>query len=314
MINYFSAQLQTKDTRIRLVSFDTKKHSKLASMAATRQPVSITQYKKQKNRINSIEEIVLENKTNINIIPRKLDFEFEEEPSTEIQHIVQDCPPHSLVSFVGVVSELSIEMETTTQLIFKEAIVRDGSAAIRVVFWGSSAHNIAQGYSYSFTDFRVKINDGVKYLNTPNNEDFDISEIADIENVSDVSMSLPTYPQMYVSIIAVIDYRLIYKCRVCGGAMKDHPEGRKLVGICTSCTAGARYNVCIEQVTLKMQMCNEDNKEIRLSFSSKSAKQIIAMAQKVLKDQDVKLSLACYENLFNITFNPRDNMVYAVST
>ena len=136
MINYFSAQLQTKDTRIRLVSFDTKKHSKLASMAATRQPVSITQYKKQKNRINSIEEIVLENKTNINIIPRKLDFEFEEEPSTEIQHIVQDCPPHSLVSFVGVVSELSIEMETTTQLIFKEAIVRDGSAAIRVVFGG----------------------------------------------------------------------------------------------------------------------------------------------------------------------------------
>ena len=61
-------------------------------------------------------------------------------------------------------------------------------------------------------------------------------------------------------------------------------------------------------------MSNEDNKEIRLAFSSKSAKQIIDMAQKVVKEQDAKLSLACYEGLFNITYNPRDNMVYAVSS
>ena len=85
-----------------------------------------------------MEEIVLENKTNISIIPRKLDFYFKGEPNQRYN-----------ISFV-----------------------RACSAPIRVIFWGSSAKDIPQGYSYKFTDFRVKTNDGIKYLNTPNNEDF----------------------------------------------------------------------------------------------------------------------------------------------
>ena len=68
----------------------------------------------------------------------------------------------------------------------------------------------------------------------------EVSEIANIEDVSSDKLSLTTYPQMHVNIIAFIDYRQIYKYHVCGGAMKDHPEGRKLVGLCPLCTPAAR--------------------------------------------------------------------------
>ena len=98
---------------------------------------------------------------------------------------------------------------------------------------------------------------------------------------------------MHVNIIAFIKYRQIYKYRVCGKAMKDHPEGRKLIGLCPKCTPAARYNVCISQVTLKMQMLNQDDKEVTFSFFSKSAKQIIDIAQEAVKGDDPKLALAC---------------------
>ena len=61
-------------------------------------------------------------------------------------------------------------------------------------------------------------------------------------------------------------------------------------------------------------MLNQDDKEVRFSFSSRSAKQIIDIAQEAVKEDNPKLALACYEGLFNITCNPRDNMVYSVTS
>ena len=63
-----------------------------------------------------------------------------------------------------------------------------------------------------------------------------------------------------------------------------------------------------------MQILNQDDKEVRFSFSSKSAKQIIGISQEAVKEDDSKLALACYEGLFNITCNLRDNMVYSVTS
>ena len=40
-------------------------------------------------------------------------------------------------------------------------------------------------------------------------------------------------------------------------------------------------------------MLNQDDKEVRFSFSSRSAKQIIDIAQEAVKGDDPKLALAC---------------------
>ena len=56
-------------------------------------------------------------------------------------------------------------MGTASKLSFKEAVVLDSSAPIRVCF-GTHQPRIYQRDTHKFTDFRIKMNNDNKYINT----------------------------------------------------------------------------------------------------------------------------------------------------
>ena len=73
----------------------------------------------------------------------------------KIDQICENSPVESIVSYIGNVCKLSSIKVTSNQLQYKEAVVKDKTAPISVVFWEEALNLIDEGSNYNFKEFRV---------------------------------------------------------------------------------------------------------------------------------------------------------------
>ena len=72
----------------------------------------------------------------------------------KIDQICENSPVESIVSYIGNVCKLSSIKVTSNQLRYKEAVVKDDTAQIRVVFWQEALHLTDEDRTYNFIEFK----------------------------------------------------------------------------------------------------------------------------------------------------------------
>ena len=241
-------RLQTIDDSIDSICWDETRHNELSRFNREKTGLRLKGYKNQVSPFTSKMQIAIE--ANTIVQGRRLDFEFTSPKPVmvKIDHIIQNSPIESTVSFIGTVCKLSSTKVSPYQLRYKEAVVKDETAPIRVVFWEEALDLIEENSTYEFIEFRVKSGKNGKYVNTPKDTSlYKIKPTVAMDvTLCDDTIYLSIDKQATVTILSLMEYTSILRCPSCklGAITPCQNPRRKGAGQCGRCPSYTSLSKC----------------------------------------------------------------------
>ena len=173
----------------------------------------------------------------------------------------------------------------------QNVIISDSTKADKIVLWNDDIDKLKVGYSYKLSHVLVKSYQNEKYLQFPK-QGATYEEVKDIGQVS--ADDVNTYDSVTNSEVAgVLSFDDFLMCLVCKS--KVQPSDDKS-GVCTSCRAVQKINLCKRQMHAKLLLTSPGGDYITLNVFGDHLKLICG--QKPVSEDTLLLAPP-----FNFTYN-----------
>ena len=159
-VKYTTCQLQTSSNAlVKAICFSPPKHGPLRSAMEKKSPVKIQHYDYNEKFCN----VVIKNKSSLNILKEKLPFALKESMENEVITIdsLSSKVPEQLVTIKATVNDVSgvKTIKTPNKTLKKSSgTLVDPTGSIAVVFWEEWACCVEAKKTYIFKNLRVKCN------------------------------------------------------------------------------------------------------------------------------------------------------------
>ncbi|CAB4033687.1 Hypothetical predicted protein, partial [Paramuricea clavata] len=299
---YFNCTLQAKDDPVKAVCYSPDKHSELQTVAKTRSPIKLQNFKKT----DSSKDIVITKFTKITPLSKAdVGFSFEENMTVKSADAVAQ-----VVSVSGVKKITLPQSNDTTKLSKQELVIRDTTASIRVVLWGKYVNAVQPKVTYLFKHLRVKGTKFEKYLNTPKTDPFILEECEEFQQpLVEVDDEIITSSTINATILGIQDATSINACVSCHRPVIQKGNSSPL-GVCQSCHLTQPLSKCSVQWTLKVRVLTTalPSNKLLLTMSHDTVEDLMLFINPILNlatisEDELVISILEAEKVIQFTYD-----------
>ena len=320
---YFSCTLQCKDNPVRAVCFSPEKQSQLKTLAQTKSPVKIHNFRKPDDG----KDIFITKYTNITALSKdEINFEFQDDLTASADDIINlsavpNLAPEQLITVKGHVESVSaaklIPSQFQGKLKKQELLIRDTTAYTKVVLWEKYVDIVEKGKTYEFKNLRVKGSKQDRYLNTPKNETFEAKQCEKFKHpLVKIDEDITTSSTIRSKIMGIRNATKIIACVSCRKQVLPKINTPAL-GVCQSCHLCQPMSACHVQWTLKalVQNSNEPTRKLHLNLPHLITQDLLAKINPSVdlskaSEDELLITILEADKLITITY---DSLNYQVS-
>jgi hypothetical protein len=317
---YFNCTLQAKDDPVKAVCYSPDKHSELETVAKTRSPIKLQNFKKT----DSSKDIVITKFTKITPLSKAdVGFSFEDNMTVKSADAVVNISsitklaPEQLISVkaqvvsVSAVKKITLpQSNDTTKLSKQELVIRDTTASIRVVLWGKYVNAVQPKVTYLFKHLRVKGTKFEKYLNTPKTDPFILEECEEFQQpLVEVDDEIITSSTVNATILGIQDATSINACVSCHRRVIQKGNSSPL-GVCQSCRLTQPLSKCSVEWTLKVRVLTTalPSNKLLLTMSHDTVEDLMLFINPILNlasisEDELVISILEAEKVIQFTYD-----------
>ena len=259
---YFNCELQTYSNVVKAVCFAIEKKEHLDTLAQHQSPVKLKKYGIS-NKYGR-QDIVINKYTTLT--PCTASFPYKSLNNITSIASLSQVTPDQLVSIKGQLLQLSGIKTLVLQsnpVKKQEDYISDPTDFIKLVLWGDHAGTLDQGQTYYFDKIRVKVVHQERYLNTPKNEECQITlQKAFPEPVQLLDIISPV-KDINANILGVTNISKYHRCCSCNKKVTINDK----LATCSSCSMTMKMACCNIQWSLKLYVQEENKPAYKIRFS-----------------------------------------------
>ena len=324
---YFNCIIQSNKKLVRAVCFSPEKRTELQTLAKTKSPVKMKNYKRSNN---DNDDLTITKYTKITPVDKaEVEFVYAEELSSSATGkpvnilSILNLAPEQLILVKGKVLKMSgVKIQTTRfgKLQKQDVIIADSTAHIKLVLWGEYVNTLQLNKTYTLKNVRVKPTRFEHFLNTPKNEDFNAVEATEYTTpVVEYEDEVDTTCMINATILGV---KQASKALCCSGCQKRDVEiinPNKAICRSHSCQLQQRPSSCTTHWALRLLLKpDKGSKNILLRLDHNATEALLHVLHPnyqlglATEDEIVVTLLENYQTSFAFTYDSLTSQVSSI--